>query len=782
VVGQCRAANPGKRILLIADQFEEVFTLVADEALRNRFIDALIAAFPDPVANAVPDVCLVLTLRADFYNAALRYRPLADRLQDHIENLGPMNRDELREAIVKPAEAVGVGFEPGLVNTILDDVQRRPGSLPLLQFALREMWGRLKTPRMTRADYDAIGGVEGALAKRAQAIFDNATQEGKDEPQVALFCRLFTRLVTLGEGAEDTRRIVGRDELGPDAWALSQKLADEHNRLVVTAAPAPGQETVEVVHEALIRQWPTLVTWIIRDRSFQLWLRQLKQRIDEWKVHPEDDGTLLRGSPLAVAEEWLSRRGKEFSGIEKEYVTRSVQLRDLEQRRAIEVRELELNRKVELAEAARQISDERSARAEAEKELAQKERARSQIEKERAEASLQLVAEKERRKFTRRLVTFVILAVVCVSFFSILAYRGSKQSNYSISYIKTSDASAFSKLSAHFFEHGDYKTALRLALIPFEHEKFDDIGSMGKDYAYLNDSEIALYRAINANTRPAKYDGAFPIGMFVEEPLDRIDIPSNQGKHIAIITMCNSGDLSVTYEDDTQTVVSLPPSVRAQFKLNTGSFPDAKKDELEFKSDCTNDEDIWRLFGRKQAKDYNKCQKGSLRKSEIVEEYRQQRDIRFGEITCAGYYDDTTLIADTIGNLIISNGHLGQNTHVQTGGGEIVYIDNTRSSNEFSSSKLLVEKGQEKSTILTASIDRVIRLWDPTGVGLGVLIGGNGVATASTILGDIVAVGSDQNQITFWNTRPWGIRMVQDARGIKMNYSYPEETDVIGIY
>ena len=113
VVGQCRAANPGKRILLIADQFEEAFTLVPDDALRERFINALIEAFPDPVASAVPAVCLVLTLRADFYNAALRYRPLADRLQDHVENLGPMTREELREAIEKPAEALRVSFDRG---------------------------------------------------------------------------------------------------------------------------------------------------------------------------------------------------------------------------------------------------------------------------------------------------------------------------------------------------------------------------------------------------------------------------------------------------------------------------------------------------------------------------------------------------------------------------------------------------------------------------------------------------------------------------------------------
>ena len=97
----------------------------------------------------------------------LTYRPLADMFQDHIQNLGPMTRNELREAIVKPGEAAQVGFEPGLVDRILNDVQERPGSLPLLQFALREMWARLKTPLMTHADYDALGGVEGALAQRA---------------------------------------------------------------------------------------------------------------------------------------------------------------------------------------------------------------------------------------------------------------------------------------------------------------------------------------------------------------------------------------------------------------------------------------------------------------------------------------------------------------------------------------------------------------------------------------------------------------------------------------
>ena len=140
--------------------------------------------------------------------------------------------------------------------------------------------------------------------------------------------------MTLGEGAEDTRRIVGRDELGPAEWALAQKLADEDNRLVVTAATTPGQETVEVAHEALIRNWPALVDWVNRDRAFISWRNQLKQRVDDWRKSPSDEGTLLRGGPLAVAEDWVTRRGDDLNEDEKALVAKSVELREAEKRKA----------------------------------------------------------------------------------------------------------------------------------------------------------------------------------------------------------------------------------------------------------------------------------------------------------------------------------------------------------------------------------------------------------------------------------------------------------------
>jgi formylglycine-generating enzyme required for sulfatase activity len=324
VMGACRASNPGRRILLIADQFEEVFTLVNDEVIRHRFIDGLLAGFRERSDGGAPDISLVLTLRADFYGMALRNRPLADVLQGRLENLGPMTREELREAIVRPAGVVT--FEDGLVDTLLDDVDSRPGSLPLLQFALREMWERLDKRRMTRAVYEMIGGVEGALAQRADAIYDALTAKGENTHAVSVFRRLFTRLVALGEGgAGDTRRIVGREELGPEAWALAQRLAGEDNRLIVTSAPVPDRETAEVLHEALIRTWPKLIEWLDRDRTFQSWLRQLKPRVDEWRNHPDDEGALLRGGALALAKDWLERRDDEFSENERTYIDRSVE-------------------------------------------------------------------------------------------------------------------------------------------------------------------------------------------------------------------------------------------------------------------------------------------------------------------------------------------------------------------------------------------------------------------------------------------------------------------------
>jgi WD40 repeat protein len=362
VFAQSRSRNRGKRILLIADQFEEAFTLVADDAVRNRFIDVLLAGFPDPPAGRVPDICLILTMRADFYGRTLSHRPLSDALQNHVENLGPMNREELQAAIVRPAENAGVAFEPGMVETLLDSVQSKPGGLPLLEFALREMWGRQERKKITRKSYDEIKGVEGSLAQRAETVFAGLTKNGADTAMDKAFQRLFTRLVTLGEGQEDTRRVVERTELGDEVWGLAQRLAGEENRLVVTNASS-ARQTVEVVHEALIRHWPKLVDWINRDRAFQSWLRQIEAGIELWSANPDDEGPLLRGGMLAQALEWLARRRDDLSPKERAYIEASVALSSRLEAEKEAARQAEIKRQQELAEAAGRLADEQRRRA-----------------------------------------------------------------------------------------------------------------------------------------------------------------------------------------------------------------------------------------------------------------------------------------------------------------------------------------------------------------------------------------------------------------------------------
>lgn len=365
VFAACRGQNKGSRILLIADQFEEAFTLVLDDANRNQFIDVLLAGFLDPASGGTPDICLVLTLRADFYGRALLHRPLADALQGRVENLGPMSREELRLAIEKPAEKATVSFEPGLIETLLDDVENKPGSLPLLQFALREMWGRQEHRKITRKSYDDIGGVEGALAQRAETIFAVMTENGANSQIAHAFQRLFTRLVAPGEGQEDTRRVADRRELGDDVWSLAQRLADEDNRLVVTNAPAfsHSRETAEVVHEALIRHWPKLVDWIDRDRAFQSWLRQIRSNVELWSADPSDDGPLLRGGMLAQARDWLARRRDDLSPAEQGYIEASIALRRRAEEEREAARQEEIRRQQELAETAVKLANEQRWRA-----------------------------------------------------------------------------------------------------------------------------------------------------------------------------------------------------------------------------------------------------------------------------------------------------------------------------------------------------------------------------------------------------------------------------------
>ncbi|MUG94136.1 CHAT domain-containing protein [Scytonema sp. UIC 10036] len=311
--------NPHKRLLLVADQFEELYTLCRDPQERKTFLDRLLEA----IARC-HNFTLVITLRADFLGQALSYRPLSDALQYADLKLGPMTDSELQDAVEKPAALLGVTIEEGLVERILSTVNAEPGNLPLLEFALTQLWAKQLDAKLTHTAYNEIGGVEAALACYAEEAYNQLNFEEKERTQ-----RIFVQLVHPGEGTADTRRIATRVEVGEENWDLVTRLASF--RLVVTGRDEKtGSETVEIVHEVLIRNWNRLNLWMQLDRDFRCWQEQLRVTMRTWESSNFDEGALLRGKPLSDAEDWYTQRFTELGNQERSFIRHSLELRKRE--------------------------------------------------------------------------------------------------------------------------------------------------------------------------------------------------------------------------------------------------------------------------------------------------------------------------------------------------------------------------------------------------------------------------------------------------------------------
>jgi energy-coupling factor transporter ATP-binding protein EcfA2 len=322
-----RDASPEQRLVVLVDQFEEVFTLCHDEGLRRALIDNLLHA--SGVAGG--QTVVLLTMRADFYGKCAAYPTLAAALADHQLLVGPMVEDELRRAIERPAQLAGCEFERGLVDALLRDVLDQPGGLPLLQHALLELWGQREGRRLTHAAYRAVGGVEGALERRAEMVYEQLSG-----PDQEICRRVFLRLTQPGEGTEDTKRRASLQELLPvegrqaTIQAVVQRLASAEARLLTTEGGAsPGEECfVEVAHEALIRAWSRLREWIERDREALRVHRRLTEAAGEWERNSRDESFLYRGIRLAEAEEWMETHAGDMSPLECEFLTASMKLRE----------------------------------------------------------------------------------------------------------------------------------------------------------------------------------------------------------------------------------------------------------------------------------------------------------------------------------------------------------------------------------------------------------------------------------------------------------------------
>ncbi len=322
-------------LLLVIDQFEETFTL-AEPTVVDSFLDSIVAAVGDADAR----LRVVLTVRADFYDRPLRHRALSELLRGRTEIIGPMSLDELEAAIVEPAGLVGVGYSPGLVAEMIAEVEGRPGALPLLQYTLTELFDRRRGDVIDREDYRAIGGVSGAIAARAEALFADGDRHEQEATR-----EVFLRLVTLGEGVHDTRRRVAVSELedlpfrGRAVDAVLERYTT-HRLLTADRDPVTRSPTVEISHEALLTEWDRLRRWIDTAREDLRFQRRLHLAMCEWIDAGRSEDQLLTGGLLTRLRSWVSESGVQLGGSEREYLELSVAAHEREVREA-EAREAE---------------------------------------------------------------------------------------------------------------------------------------------------------------------------------------------------------------------------------------------------------------------------------------------------------------------------------------------------------------------------------------------------------------------------------------------------------
>lgn len=359
------------RFLLVIDQFEEVFTLsYGSQAERERqeFFDCLLGAL-----DQLDCLNVVIGLRSDFLGKCALYEGLAQQIFQHQLTVGPMNYDQLKAAVLRPAQKVGLTCEPNLVYTMMMDVIGAPGELPLLQYTLLELWkdrrvGQEGSSRLTLDSYQALGGIRGTLQKRATDLFNGLNSE-----EQGIAKRIFLALTQLGEGTEDTRRRVPKSELVSPAFPallvnqvleklVAAKLvvisqAGTHDRpnleLPLTPEQSPleepalgmtllpitpegadregpraaraieHQEIVDVAHEALIRNWTLLRNWLEEQREMLRRQRRIEQSAQEWYEagQPTTEDYLLHGLRLRDAEDFLKLNAQELSALAQQYIS-----------------------------------------------------------------------------------------------------------------------------------------------------------------------------------------------------------------------------------------------------------------------------------------------------------------------------------------------------------------------------------------------------------------------------------------------------------------------------
>ena len=312
---RAQAVRDNKRILLFIDQFEELYTNVADPEERLAFTRCLQGAADDPTAP----VRIVLSIRSDFLDRVAEHPQFLAELNQGLFFVLPPNRDGLRDALVQPAEMAGYHFEDGaMVEDMLDHLAQTPGALPLLQFTAAKLWdARDQTRKLfTTASYQAIGGIAGALASHADSVLQKMTPQ-----QQGLVKGLFLRLVT----PERTRAVVSMkelEELHQDQAELKRTVEQlAYARLIVVqSADAGGVSTVEIVHESLIHGWPALKRWLDDSGEDGVFMEQLRQAARQWQQKGHDAGLLWRGDIVTEARRFRARYRGELPWVQESFL------------------------------------------------------------------------------------------------------------------------------------------------------------------------------------------------------------------------------------------------------------------------------------------------------------------------------------------------------------------------------------------------------------------------------------------------------------------------------
>ncbi|QHF98130.1 histidine kinase [Streptomyces sp. NHF165] len=310
------ALASGRRIAVVGDQFEEV--LSSSEQQPREVIGFLQHLFPEQGTASNPDVRLICTLRSDFLPDLLELPSVGARIQDRQLNVSPLDRTALTRVVVEPAAITGTTFAEGLPELLAAEASEGSGGLPLLEFALTELWEQQRQGQITFDSYHALGGVPGALNRHAEHVY-HALAEQVTPSRIR---RVLLSMVRARSGAADAVRTTARrDHLRQD-WQVAQMLATPENRLVVLGTS--GSDTAELAHEAMIRGWHRLTTWVNADADFQKWLTIAEERAAE--------GDLLSEQRVTEAKAWIQERSEDIPAAVQDLVRDSRKALELQEK------------------------------------------------------------------------------------------------------------------------------------------------------------------------------------------------------------------------------------------------------------------------------------------------------------------------------------------------------------------------------------------------------------------------------------------------------------------